>query len=83
VFVVRATGISVRVNEPPTVTWLAADGTVLKRLIPPNPATLKKLCLNRPEVCAPYATMSGSSSYGPAAKATGTRGAGRSGTSSK
>jgi hypothetical protein len=83
-FAVRGPGIPFKATAPPTVTWREADGTVLKRLTPPNPAALKKLCLNHPEVCAPYSTLSSSSSSSRVAKVTSEPvGAGESGAQKK
>jgi len=84
-FVVRAPGTQASPSALPTVTWRAANGRVLKRLVPPSAAALKKLCLNRPEACAPYATMSSGSSSGSVSATASARsvGAGRSGTASK
>lgn len=83
-FVVRGPRTPTTVISVPTVTWRAADGRVLKRLTPPSPASLKTLCLNHPETCAPYSTSSVGSSSGPAAKVSARPvGAGTSGTASK
>lgn len=83
-FVVRGPKAPLKMTTAPTVVWRAADGKVLKRLVPPSPASLKKLCLNHPQVCTPYAMLSGSTSSASvgklSAKPVGTN---RSGTASK
>jgi hypothetical protein len=70
-FVVRAAArIPSKLTAQPTVVWRNSDGKVLRSLTPPSPASLKTLCLDHPESCAPMVTMSASSRSAPAGKLT-------------
>jgi hypothetical protein len=68
-YAVPVPGATTNVHPVSAVTWLAADGRVLKTVTTPSLATLAGACRNHPSACAPM-QLSASSSSATTAKIT-------------